>query len=152
MRVMTWNLWWQFGPWEERQAGIHQVVKEVEPDILCVQESWGEQGTADQVVSQVAELAKTLRFEHQAPTELRFRRRPESPTAKAFANAIISRWPLSNIKITRLPLANGTPSYRTAVIATANTPEGPVRVVTAHIAHVGEDPQGRLWPTNDSGW
>jgi endonuclease/exonuclease/phosphatase family metal-dependent hydrolase len=141
---MTWNLWWQFGPWQERQAGIHKVVKEVEPDILCVQESWGERDPAGGTRSQVADLAETLGFEYQAPVELRFRQRPENPTAKAFTNAIISRWPLSDIKVTRLPRADGTPSFRTAVLATADTPDGAVRVVTAHTAHVGEDAGDRL--------
>lgn len=141
---MTWNLWWQFGPWEDRQAGINQVVREVAPDILCVQESWAERSPSGAVRSQLADLAETLGFEHQAPVELRFHERPDRPVAKAFTNAIISRWPLSDVNVTRLPKADGTPSYRLAVMATVEVPSRPVRVVTAHIAHVGEDDADRL--------
>ena len=141
---MTWNLWWQFGPWEQRQAGIHQVVRQVEPDILCVQESWAERSPSGNVRSQVADIAETLGLKHQAPVELRFHERPDRPVARAFTNAIISRWPMSDITVARLPKADCTPSYRIAVMATVETPSGPVRIVTAHIAHVGEDDADRL--------
>ncbi len=141
---MTWNLWWQFGPWEQRQAGIRHVVKEVNPDILCVQESWGERDPDGETRSQVHELAETLGFTYVAPPELRFRSRPHSPVERAFSNAIVSRWPLTDIKVTRLPNADGTPSYRTCVLATADTPSGPVRLLTAHISHVGEPDEDRL--------
>ncbi len=144
VRVMSWNLWWQFGPWEERQAGIHQVVAEIAPDILCVQESWGERSPSGQVRSQIGELAQTLGFSFVGPTALRFHQRPEREVDLAFSNGIISRWPLLDINVTRLPKADGTPSYRMAVIATVDAPGGPLRVVTAHIAHVGEDDADRL--------
>ena len=42
MRVMTWNLWWQFGPWRERAAAIAHVIREQAPDVLMLQEVWGE--------------------------------------------------------------------------------------------------------------
>jgi endonuclease/exonuclease/phosphatase family metal-dependent hydrolase len=144
MRVVTWNLWWQFGPWEQRQAGIAQVVGEVAPDVLFVQESWGERDSDGVVTSQAANLAGALGHEYIAPTELRFHSRPDFEIDRAFTNAIISRWPLSDMKVTRLPNHDGAPSYRTCVLATADTPSGSVRLLTAHISHVHEPDEDRL--------
>ena len=141
---MSWNLGWQFGPWEERQAGIHQVVSEVAPDILCVQESWGERSSSGESRSQITQLAETLGHRFFAPAELHFFEREDSPVAKAFTNGIISRWPLTDAKVVRLPKADGTPSFRTAVTATVDSPSGPLRVVTAHISHIGQDDADRM--------
>ena len=38
MRVVTWNLWWRFGPWQERQPAIARSLVELKPDIVCLQE------------------------------------------------------------------------------------------------------------------
>ncbi|WP_327729180.1 endonuclease/exonuclease/phosphatase family protein [Streptomyces sp. NBC_00487] len=43
MRVVTWNLWWRFGPWQERQKAILAVLRELRPDVVGLQEVW-EQG------------------------------------------------------------------------------------------------------------
>ena len=40
MRVMTWNLWWRFGPWEERLPAIVETVRRLDPDIALLQEVW----------------------------------------------------------------------------------------------------------------
>jgi hypothetical protein len=34
MRVMTWNIWHHFGPWQQRQVAIEQVIKDENPDVL----------------------------------------------------------------------------------------------------------------------
>ena len=38
MRLMTWNIWHHFGPWQERQAAIEHVIKAENPDVLFMQE------------------------------------------------------------------------------------------------------------------
>ena len=47
MRVMTWNLWWRFGPWVERLPAIVAVVREQQPDVVLLQEVWGYRHAAD---------------------------------------------------------------------------------------------------------
>ena len=42
MRVMTWNLWWRFGPWEQRRHAIVETIRETVPDVLCLQEVWAD--------------------------------------------------------------------------------------------------------------
>lgn len=45
MRLVTWNTWWCFGPWEERQPLLASVLKRLgpPPDVVLLQESWPEQ-------------------------------------------------------------------------------------------------------------
>ena len=38
--VATWNLWWKFGPWEERQTPIGDELAELDADVVCIQEVW----------------------------------------------------------------------------------------------------------------
>ena len=33
MRVMTWNLWWRFGAWEQRQRAIVETIRRADPDV-----------------------------------------------------------------------------------------------------------------------
>jgi len=48
LRVMTWNLWWHFGPWEARQRLIVDTIRDAAPDVVCLQEVWSDEST-DQV-------------------------------------------------------------------------------------------------------
>ena len=38
MRLVNWNLWWRFGPWQERRSAIESVLRDLVPDIVFVQE------------------------------------------------------------------------------------------------------------------
>ncbi len=51
MRIVSWNLWWRFGPWEQRREAIAATLAEVGPDVCGLQEVWatpGENLAADQ--------------------------------------------------------------------------------------------------------
>src|SRR6266508_2075209 len=41
MRVLTWNLWWRYALWRERQEPIAAVLAEVRPDVCGLQEVLG---------------------------------------------------------------------------------------------------------------
>jgi endonuclease/exonuclease/phosphatase family metal-dependent hydrolase len=105
MRVMTWNLWWQFGPWRERAVAISAVVREQVPDILLLQEVWGEAGT-----SSAHEIAAALGF-HVAITDDTIGGRNQA----GIHNAIVSRWPLCDVVSHPLPRLNGAAGHRRAV-------------------------------------
>ena len=60
MRVVTWNVWGRYGPWEQRQAGIEDVLAGVEPDIVCLVESW-----ATREASQADRIGDRLGVEHR---------------------------------------------------------------------------------------
>jgi endonuclease/exonuclease/phosphatase family metal-dependent hydrolase len=56
VRVMTWNVWWRFGPrWEDRQPGLLATLDQFRPDVLALQEVWGTSDT-----TQADELAEAL--------------------------------------------------------------------------------------------
>ena len=43
MRVVTWNLWWRFGPWEARFPAIQETIRRLDPDVLygrVITEGW----------------------------------------------------------------------------------------------------------------
>jgi endonuclease/exonuclease/phosphatase family metal-dependent hydrolase len=48
VRVVTWNVWGRYGTdHEARQAGLEDVLAEVEPDVICLIEAW-RHGTSNQ--------------------------------------------------------------------------------------------------------
>ena len=41
LRVMTWNVWWRFGPrWQDRQPGLLATIERFAPDVVALQEVW----------------------------------------------------------------------------------------------------------------
>ncbi len=43
--MLTWNVWWHFGPWEARQPpSVAAVLKDVDADVVCLQEVWRGEG------------------------------------------------------------------------------------------------------------
>jgi endonuclease/exonuclease/phosphatase family metal-dependent hydrolase len=39
VRVMTWNIWWRFGPrWRDRQPALLETLRQVDPDVVALQE------------------------------------------------------------------------------------------------------------------
>jgi endonuclease/exonuclease/phosphatase family metal-dependent hydrolase len=119
---MTWNLWWRFGPWSERQGPIAAVLEAQRPDLVGLQEVWVEEGGANQ-----AEVLADQLGLHAAVGEVRFR------DGLAFTNAVLSRWPLRSVEHQRLPRADGSPSHRQVVLAETVAPFGPVTFLTTHL-------------------
>src|SRR4051812_45210039 len=39
LRLLTWNVWGRFGPWEQRQTGIAAILAEQAPDVVALQEA-----------------------------------------------------------------------------------------------------------------
>lgn len=122
MRVLTWNLWWQFGPWQERQPAIAAELARVNPDIALLQEVW-----ADDEGDQAEALAAPLGLEVARTTD-------DSGRPQRFGNAILSRWPIRSTAMIRLGGEDGGPSHRSALAAVIETPAGPQPFVVTHLA------------------
>ena len=46
IRAVTWNVWWRFGGnWRERQPGIAEILRRADPDLVGLQECWGDSGS-----------------------------------------------------------------------------------------------------------
>ena len=122
MRVVTWNIWWKFGPWLERQPAIEAELRRVDADIITLQEVW-----ADDDADQAQLLADQLGF-HVVRS-----RRPDG-TPQGFGNAILSREPLHFIEQVTLPDLDSAPTSRTALITASDADPAPRLLVTTHLA------------------
>ncbi|WAZ22375.1 endonuclease/exonuclease/phosphatase family protein [Streptomyces cinnabarinus] len=126
VRVMTWNLWWRFGPWRERQKAILSVLRDLRPDLVGLQEVWSADG------ENLAEwLAGELGLHWTwapSPAPERWRRRIADPTVD-IGNAVLSRWPVEEREVLRLPVPPDLDDGRLALYART----GPVSFITAHL-------------------
>jgi len=132
MRVMTWNLWWRFGPWEQRQQAIIDTIRAHRPDIVCLQEVW-----SDETSDQMDELSAALGF-HGVRTD------PVFYSGQSFGNAVLSRWPVERIADDALPRADGALSHRRVVAARVDTPFGRWPVASTHLDHRFDRSDDRL--------
>jgi endonuclease/exonuclease/phosphatase family metal-dependent hydrolase len=138
MRIMTWNLWWRFGPWEERERGIETVVRAEAPDVLFLQEVWshGGESSAHRLAAAMSQGAMGQGHDivHEvALTDDPFAdQRGERP---GFHNAIVSRWPLTDVVSHPLPGGDGNPGHRRVLTARAQVGERSWPLLCTHLAY-----------------
>ena len=121
MRVVTWNLWWQFGPWVERQAAIIAELRAVDADVVLLQEVWA----TDE------EDQSTILAEACGSQAVRTRRANGEP--ERFGNAILSRWPIEHVETVALSGHGDQPSHRSAMAARVVGPSGAWVVIVTHL-------------------
>ncbi|MET9845696.1 endonuclease/exonuclease/phosphatase family protein [Streptomyces ossamyceticus] len=130
MRVVTWNLWWRFGPWQERQKAILAVLRELRPDVVGLQEVW-EQGGENLAEWLAGELGLHWAWESYGDPEA-WQRRIGDPGV-GIGNAVLSRWPVREQAAIGLPtVADG--SGRGALYTLLDAPAAPVPFFTAHLS------------------
>lgn len=126
LRVLTWNLWGRFGPWEQREQRIAAVLAEQDADVVCLQESWIEPGATE--AERLA--AASGDFDHASA---------EAPAGLAdrvlAGNAVLSRWPIRNAETCWLPSPDGGVAYRHALFATVDAPFATFLVASTHLDH-----------------
>jgi endonuclease/exonuclease/phosphatase family metal-dependent hydrolase len=126
LRVLTWNLWWRHGPWEERLAAIVATVSALEPDICCLQEVWVDQASGD---SSAGRIASALGPGFSSVTTDRY-----VADGIAFGNAVVSRWPVAASSVLDLPVPSPqVEELRTCLRADVATPHGEVQVFCTHL-------------------
>jgi endonuclease/exonuclease/phosphatase family metal-dependent hydrolase len=133
MRVVTWNLWWRFGPWEARQKAILAELRELRPDVVGLQEVWAADGE-----NQAEWLAGELGMHWTwapSPAPERWRRRIGDPTVD-IGNAVLSRWPVADRRSLRLPTPADLDDGRLALYARLATPSYDIPFFTAHLTSV----------------
>ena len=121
IRVATWNLWWRFGPWEERAPAIAATLRRIDADVVCLQEVWGESGETS-----AARFADELGMHHAFASRL-------DVDGVEFGNAILSRWPLARVDWWPLPAPVELDEHRTVLVADVDGPRGPVQVWCTHL-------------------
>ena len=131
LRVVTWNLWWRFGPFEQRQRAIERVLRHIDADVICLQEVWATDGAGaepDRTSDQARLLGDALSL-HAARTA------PTFYDGHSFGNAILSRWPVEPVADEALPRADGRPGHRRVLAAVIDSPWGPWPVASTHLDH-----------------
>lgn len=122
LRVATWNLWWRFGPWEERLPRIIDELRRVHADVVALQEVWAADGTSSADV-----IADALGLERVLATDL------EMSPGVEFGNAVLSRWPIEGSEVRRLPAGDADDERRLVLRADVAGPNGPVQVFSTHL-------------------
>ncbi|MEV0222942.1 endonuclease/exonuclease/phosphatase family protein [Streptomyces sp. NPDC050704] len=130
MRVVTWNVWGRFGPWEERRKALLGALRELRPDVVGLQEVWARGGE---------NLAEWLAGElglywawGPSPAPERWRRRFGDP-AVDIGNAVLSRWPVVDQAVLPLPVVEGGDAERLALYARLDAPGVQVPFFSAHL-------------------
>jgi endonuclease/exonuclease/phosphatase family metal-dependent hydrolase len=124
LRVLTWNVWWRFGPWEARQLAILETLRHIDADIVCLQEVWE---TRDGE-SQPRALADALGYQYVAAAGLGLDLAPES-----LGNAVLSRWPVTSGRAAALPAPKGLDELRVILRADVDGPRGALQVFCTHL-------------------
>jgi endonuclease/exonuclease/phosphatase family metal-dependent hydrolase len=126
LRVATWNLWWRFGPFEQRQRAIELVLREVDADVICLQEVWATDGDGSADQADILGDALSMHVTRTAPMFY---------DGHSFGNAVLSRWPAERLADEPLPRADGEPGHRRVVAAAIDSPWGRWPVAATHLDH-----------------
>jgi endonuclease/exonuclease/phosphatase family metal-dependent hydrolase len=124
VRVLTWNLWWRHGPWEERLPAILEAVAALDPDVACFQEVWVDEASGDTLAGRIGE--RLGGFHHVGSARL-------TVDGITFGNAVVSRWPILGHEVLDLPAPAESEELRTCLRADVDTPDGPVQLYSTHL-------------------
>lgn len=130
MRILTWNLWWRFGPWEQRRKAILSVLREVRPDVIGLQEVW--QSGGENLAGWLAEELGMEWAWAQAGVPPHWRPALSHPT-DAVGNAVLSRWPITDTAVRGLPDGDGPEEGRVALHAMIDAPGVTLPFFTTHL-------------------
>ena len=121
LRVVSWNLWWQFGPWQDRAPAIVQTLRDLDADVIGLQEVWGEDEQ-----NFAALLAEQLGYHHHyAPGAI--------INGVRMGNAILSRWPILKTDTIQLRSDGKNEEMRIAIFAQVDGPRGKIPVFCTHL-------------------
>lgn len=112
VRIIAWNVWGRYGPWQERERAIAATLQDARPDIVVLAESWAK---GDE--RQCARLAGPLGLPHHV-----FSGVPAQEDEAALSGvAVMSRWPVRR----ESSLTFGSARVQFAELA---GPRGPIQV------------------------
>jgi endonuclease/exonuclease/phosphatase family metal-dependent hydrolase len=130
VRVMTWNIWWRFGPrWRDRQPAIVATLAAADPDVVALQEVWASEGStqADELAGALGMHAVFARPSYPPPPE-----DSAEPDHRGvdLGIAVLSRWPVLDARPVVMP-ARHRSWDPVALVARVAHPAGPLPVVAA---------------------
>lgn len=119
--VMSWNIWWQFGPWQERAPAIEATIKAADPDLIALQEVWG-----DDAENFAKTLAEKLGYHYYYAHCM-------TMNSVGFGNAILSRWPILSAEATTLSGEAETGELRKVLSTKIDGPRGEIGFFCTHL-------------------
>lgn len=121
LKVLTWNIWWRFGQWEQRRPAIATTLKRLDADIIALQEVW-----SDEKANQAAGLAAELQYHHVFVSG-------RDMNGIGFGNALLSRWPIIRQDSVKLYSQKESDEGRLALFAEIDGPRGLIPVFSTHL-------------------
>ena len=121
LHIVTWNVWWRYGPWQERQNAILQVLLLAEPDVCCLQEVWSDSGNN---LAQFIANELGLHCAFFPTTDPSFYQRKLGCADIGVGNAILSRWPFARLESEALIPGDHEDEGRLIGFAEIATPNG----------------------------
>lgn len=122
LQVLTWNIWGHFGPWPDRWPAILATLTDIDPDVICLNEVWG-----DEDGNQAAELAGALSLDHVYGSG-----GPRSGRT-TFGNAIVTRLQVLESERRMLPVGHGQ-EPRLVLRTALDTSGGATQVYCTHLS------------------
>jgi len=92
------DIWWRFGPrWRDRQAALLETLRQVDPDVVALQEVWGSDET-----TQADEFAAALGL-FAGFAEPSYPAVPDPPQLAdhegiTLGLGVLSRWPITSMR------------------------------------------------------
>ena len=121
IKVLSWNLWWKFENYLDRQNLILSELKKLDPDILCLQEVWED---ADN--SQAKKISDLLGCEYIYSKSFEI-------DGVSFGNAIISKFPILNSSSHLIPTAVAFNENRTLLHSVVNYNSCKIDILCTHL-------------------
>ncbi len=121
VRILSWNLWWKFGPWQDRKTAILATLRDLDADVICLQEIWN-----DGDGNLAADLAAALGYHHVYAESMVM-------NDTGFGNAILSRWPIGESDTVELSGQAESGEGRNGLYALVNGPRGDIPVFCTHL-------------------
>lgn len=121
LTALSWNIWWQFGPWEARAKAIEATLAAADADVIALQEVWG-----DGAHNYAQILAQKMGYHYHYADSMVMNR-------VGFGNAILSRWPIVDSKVITLSGAEETGETRNALYAQIDGPRGQIDFFCTHL-------------------
>ena len=131
MRLVTWNTWWRFAAWERRQADLDAAIVRLEPDVICLQETWIEQ--AERIAEATGLEVVGIGTGPWMPPVI-----DTVPADADFGNAVLARPGTATALGTLRLHATGDAAHREIVAVGLAGPSGPIGVVSAHLTHMSD--------------
>jgi endonuclease/exonuclease/phosphatase family metal-dependent hydrolase len=130
LRVLSWNLWWRFGPWERRREAIAAVLDNLRPDVCGLQEIWA--APDDNLAASMADELGMHHVYAPSPAPGKWHRRI-GDTSVGVGDAVLSRWPISESEVGRLPAGDEPDEGRTILYARVEAPHASVPFFVTHL-------------------